>query len=754
MYLHVMKNKLCIGILLCFILTDVFAQPNHVPNHSFEVYTGCPSAQGQISCSSWYNYTLGNPDYFNSCSSGGFSVPSNFRGWQQAEDGIAYCGFLAYYAYNYYEYLATPIQPLQPGIAYDVSMSVSLSESSKFASKGIGVYFFDNGLTSRPITTKLNIAPQVWYTNFGYITDTATWVRLTARYVADSAYDNMVVGGFGYSPIIVDSNGMPGAYYYLDSVVIRKEKSLRTNNLGTLFCPGDSSQLTCLIVNSNIVFNSSNVFTVQLSNSTGSFSSPVNIGSVSSNSSGTIPFQIPANTSAGSGYRIRIVSTAAADTSAESANITIKPLPANFSTSYTSTLCEGDTIYFSTTTTSSGVTRQWVGPASFSSALANPVLSNISFTNNGKYIVTGTLNQCSVKDSVTVSVKPKPANVVLSHNSPVCINETLQLTVNSISGASYLWSGPGSFSSTGQGANLTNVQLADSGIYRLRVTGSNGCSSFDSLQIKVNPIPFVTIYATPGDSICSGDPVLFKALPNNWGGAPTYQWLVNGTPSGTGSTLNTAALNNGDIVHCNMTEYTKCNVPYIDISNDINMKVLPWLAPTVVISASPSYPVNQYEYITFTATTTDAGSQPSFQWKRNGKDVIGATGSVWTANSLNDNDSIRVEVISNYKCPQPNTASSKWIKVKLTGVVNTDGTSRLSLFPNPNDGRFVISGILSSNVQLNIINALGQTVYHKSLIGYGKAIQEDINLSRFTKGMYLLQISSDASVDIIKFTIK
>ncbi len=56
-------------------------------------------------------------------------------------------------------------------------------------------------------------------------------------------------------------------------------------------------------------FTSGNVFTAQLSNSAGSFSSPVSIGTVTSTSSGTINITIPAGTVAGSGYRIRIVSS-------------------------------------------------------------------------------------------------------------------------------------------------------------------------------------------------------------------------------------------------------------------------------------------------------------------------------------------------------------------------------------------------------------------------------------------------------------
>jgi hypothetical protein len=57
-------------------------------------------------------------------------------------------------------------------------------------------------------------------------------------------------------------------------------------------------------------FNAGNNFVVQLSNASGEFTSPVDIGALSSsNSTGNIPFQIPAATVPSANYRIRIVSS-------------------------------------------------------------------------------------------------------------------------------------------------------------------------------------------------------------------------------------------------------------------------------------------------------------------------------------------------------------------------------------------------------------------------------------------------------------
>ncbi len=55
-------------------------------------------------------------------------------------------------------------------------------------------------------------------------------------------------------------------------------------------------------------FNAGNVFTAQLSDASGSFASPVNIGSVASTTSGFVSSVVPHTTVGGLGYRVRVVS--------------------------------------------------------------------------------------------------------------------------------------------------------------------------------------------------------------------------------------------------------------------------------------------------------------------------------------------------------------------------------------------------------------------------------------------------------------
>lgn len=80
---------------------------------------------------------------------------------------------------------------------------------------------------------------------------------------------------------------------------------------GTSFCRGESFTIAYTIQNgcSFPFLPSNNIFTAQLSNSSGSFASPTNIGSIASTNSGFIQATIPIGTPAGSGYKIRVVSS-------------------------------------------------------------------------------------------------------------------------------------------------------------------------------------------------------------------------------------------------------------------------------------------------------------------------------------------------------------------------------------------------------------------------------------------------------------
>ncbi|MBK6482413.1 MAG: T9SS type A sorting domain-containing protein [Chitinophagaceae bacterium] len=96
-------------------------------------------------------------------------------------------------------------------------------------------------------------------------------------------------------------------------------------------------------------FNAGNIFTAQLSDASGSFSSPITIGTITSITSGMINAIIPLVTPAGTAYRIRVVSSNPAVTGSDNGqNITIN-----------APSCDVPTGTFASNITSSSAKTNW-----------------------------------------------------------------------------------------------------------------------------------------------------------------------------------------------------------------------------------------------------------------------------------------------------------------------------------------------------------------------------------------------------------
>lgn len=89
-------------------------------------------------------------------------------------------------------------------------------------------------------------------------------------------------------------------------------------------CNAATTATGSIAFTSSGTFNGGNVYTAQLSDASGSFASPVNIGTLSSTAnSGSISITIPASTETGSGYVIRVISSDPVYTGSNSSAFTI-----------------------------------------------------------------------------------------------------------------------------------------------------------------------------------------------------------------------------------------------------------------------------------------------------------------------------------------------------------------------------------------------------------------------------------------------
>jgi hypothetical protein len=183
-----------------------------------------------------------SPDAYNSDTCGGHEqwnnhVPTNSMGYQAPHSGNGYIGF---FYFNAREYVSgSLLRPLEIGKRYCAELHLSLGENvTNCGIKNLrmklhtdSIFFvIPNTLSTQELHEIVNrhydtIRPVVFYSD--YVTDTAGWTKVTASFVADSAYRFFTLGDFkkigDYDTIPIKHLGpwdSPETYLFVDDVAI------------------------------------------------------------------------------------------------------------------------------------------------------------------------------------------------------------------------------------------------------------------------------------------------------------------------------------------------------------------------------------------------------------------------------------------------------------------------------------------------------------------------------------------------------
>lgn len=203
-------------------------------------------------------------------------------------------------------------------------------------------------------------------------------------------------------------------------------------------------------------------------------------------------------------------------------------------------VCQGQLVILNTALT--GATYLWQD---------NSVGSAFTVQQQGLYWVEVTVNNCSASDSVFITYNSLPL-VDLGNDTTICDGETVLLDVT-VQNGSYLWQ---------DNAVSSLYTVSQNGLYSVRVTVNN-CSSSDSLNVTVTPLPVFTL--GNDTSLCDGDSLLLElSIPN-----AVYIWQDNSTSSfyeitsaGTYSVLVSVA-------NCSSSESIVVELEECDISLEI-----------------------------------------------------------------------------------------------------------------------------------------------------------------------------------------
>ena len=93
------------------------------------------------------------------------------------------------------------------------------------------------------------------------------------------------------------------------------------------------------------------------------------------------------------------------------------------------------------------------------------------------------------------------------------------------------------------------------------------------------------------------------------------------------------------------------------------------VTPTVSIAANPGTTICAGTNVIFTATPTNGGISPSYQWYIGGSAVNGQTGSTFTASTLTNGNVVSVVMTTSALCPTSITATSNSITMTVNPVL-------------------------------------------------------------------------------------
>ncbi|HRG58859.1 MAG TPA: hypothetical protein PK323_07845, partial [Bacteroidia bacterium] len=430
---------------------------------------------------------------------------------------------------------------------------------------------------------------------------------------------------------------------------------------GSPFCAGASVNVP---FTASGTFTGGNVFTAQLSNSSGSFASPTNIGTLSSTSSGTISATIPGATPSGSGYRIRVISSTPSIIGSDNgSNLTVNPnvTPSISINASANPACNGNAITFTATPTNGGASPayQWT---------KNGV--NILGANSSTYVatagtdfVTGNLIRCVLTSNATcaspttatspainMTVTPSTADFFISGvtNPAACNRAEEQVR----------WTDLNNVITTGLGNSLNKTSSGgnwNGGAFSYNQINNNGYLEFTATE--TNTFRMIGLSNANADNGYAS--IKYAIYLQNNGTLTIFEQGVNKGDFGTYATndvFRVSVENNFVKYYRNNTAfYFSALVPSFPMYVDVSINSLGGTLSNVV--------VNNLNSGSYTATVIN-GTPITYQWRLNGNPV-GTNSATYTNGSIALNNVVTCDLSYTPLCgPSPANATSNSITYK------------------------------------------------------------------------------------------
>jgi hypothetical protein len=344
---------------------------------------------------------------------------------------------------------------------------------------------------------------------------------------------------------------------------------------------------------------------------------------------------------------------------------------------------------------------------------------------SGTYAVTVTNNAgCTGTDSITVTgfLMPVPS---ISGDSNMCVSSGYYHYVTDPGMNSYQWTvSAGATMIWGNGTPELIVTWDSPGLQLVTVNyfNANGCTvaTPSQLNVMVDPLPAAAGLVTGRRSVCAGSMGVNYSVPPVAGSA-TYVWsLPPGVEITGGAGTNSIIVDFSDMAQSgSVTVY----------GNNLCGNGEPAVPVPVIVNPIPPVPeiIQSGEWLVSSALSGN-------QWYRDGMAIMGAV-----------NDSLKPAVTGNYSVKvtliECESLMSAVYSCIATGTPSFSGPE-VTLFPAPNDGRFVISldGILQGSFTVYVINGSGAEIYTKTINLFNRTYLWTMDLRGASPGLYTVVV--------------
>lgn len=252
-------------------------------------------------------------------------------------------------------------------------------------------------------------------------------------------------------------------------------------------------------------------------------------------------------------------------------------------------------------------------------------------------------------------------------DTAICAGDSTQLGTHAMTGNSYTWTSfPAGFSSTE--ANPV-VRPAVATTYYLEVT-NNTITYKDTVAVHVTPTTVAD--AGPDHYICKGAYVKIGSALST---GNSFTWTSNPTGFNSSSIDPVVAPVTTTSFYLSAVNAAGCvtrDTVWVNVSD---------AQPPAVTIATANSEICSGEPTSFTATPTNGGSAPGYQWQVNGINT-GTNNNTFITSALTNGSTVKVIMTSNDTCVAARTTSSNIITMsvrpKMSPLVSISGTTAVT----------------------------------------------------------------------------